>query len=135
MFCSLSQRAVPRLPPVEVTNSGCQRICVDGCDSRAPVRDLYDLNTSRCPPDAWPDRPVYRGGANIRPECPGASRAGSGDCAFACGIAAKVVPIANMTATRNSNIHWCEYVPARMHGRNVASVSGEVLEPFGASAV
>jgi hypothetical protein len=35
----------------------------------------------------------------MRPDCPGASRAGSGDCAFACGAAKKAAPRANMTAT------------------------------------
>ncbi len=39
-----------------------------------------------------------RGDANIRPECPGASNAGLGDCAFACGAADKAAATANMRA-------------------------------------
>jgi hypothetical protein len=81
------RRTTPMTPPVKATNSGRQRMCVDGCDKRAPVRDLYDLKTSRCPAEAklGPDA-GYRGGANMRPDCPGASRAGSGDWALDCDV-------------------------------------------------
>jgi hypothetical protein len=46
----------------------------------------------------------YRGGANMRPDCPGASRAGSGDWALACGIAAKAAPTANKMAIATKRI-------------------------------
>src|ERR1700682_1507280 len=61
-----------------------QWLCTDGCDRRAPVRDLY---TSRCPGEVYVGcSSVSRGGAIIRPDSPGASRAGSGDWAFACDV-------------------------------------------------
>src|ERR1700693_4313561 len=67
---------------------------MDGCDRRAPVRDLY---TSRCPGEVYVGcSSVSRGGAIIRPDSPGASRAGSGDCALACDVPSAAMPPARM---------------------------------------
>src|SRR6267154_3880299 len=67
---------------------------MDGCDRRAPVRDLY---TSRWLGEVYVGcSAVSRGGAIIRADCPGASRAGSGDCALACDVASAAMLPARM---------------------------------------
>jgi hypothetical protein len=70
-----------------------QWLCMDRCDRRAPVRDLY---TPRLGEVYVGRSAVCCGGAIIPPDCPGARRAGSGDCALACDVASAAMLPARM---------------------------------------
>jgi FdhD/NarQ family len=63
---------------------------------------------------------VTRGGAIIRPDCPGASRAGSGDCALACDVAGVAMLPARM---------FCGPLLDHLgtHGRTAWSILSEIL--------
>jgi hypothetical protein len=89
---------------------GCrnQWLCTDGCDRRAPVLELY---TSRLGEVYVGRNAVDLAGAIIRPDCPGARRAGSGDCALACDVATAAMLPASMKEAIRFRVMGCSFGP------------------------